>query len=100
MYTIGYPLLAVIQILDSILFLYTLLIIASAIVSWLRPDPYHPAIRILHKLTEPVYNRIRRYIPKTSQLDLAPLVALLAIMFIQQGILPIFNRIAEKMING
>ena len=101
MYILGYPLQAVVYIIDSILFLYTILIIASVVVSWLRLDPWHPAVRILSQLTTPVYRRVRPYLPRTGAIDLAPLAVLLLIMFVQQGILPIFYRFAANMVaNG
>ena len=100
MYIIGYPLLAVVEILNAILFFYTLVIIGSAIVSWLRPNPGHPAVRILNMLTAPLYSRLRRYVPRAGYIDLTPLAALLAIMFIQKGILPIFARLAHNLIGG
>ena len=98
MYIIGYPLLALVQILNGLLFLYTIVIIAQAILSWVNPDPYHPVVRILHRLTDPAYSRLRRYLPQTGTIDLTPLVLILAIMFIQQGILPVFARIAQQLI--
>ena len=100
MYIIGYPLLAVVEILNGLLFFYTLVIIASAVVSWLRPAHNHPVVNILNMLTFPVYMRLRRYVPKAGYIDLTPLAALLIIMFIQKGVLPIFARIAQSMIGG
>jgi len=100
MYILGYPLLAVVEILNALLFFYTLVIIASALVSWLRPNPHHPVVQILNRLTFPVYIKISRYVPRAGAIDLTPLAALLVIMFIQKGILPIFARIAHSLIGG
>lgn len=100
MYVIGYPLQALVQILSAVLFLYTIIIIASVVISWLRLDPWHPVVRVLHQLTAPVYRRVRRFLPRTGRIDLAPLGVLLAIMFIQQGILPIISRFAVSLIGG
>lgn len=100
MYIIGYPLLALVEIINGLLFMYTIIIIGSVIVSWLKPDPYHPAVRILTRLTEPLYMRIRRYMPRAGYIDLAPLAALLAIMFVQKGILPILARVAANLIGA
>lgn len=100
MYVIGYPLQALAHIISTILFLYTIIIIASAVISWLRLDPWHPAVKILNKLTVPVYRRVRPYMPRTGRIDLTPLAVLLVIMFIQQGILPIIMRFAASLIGG
>lgn len=100
MYVLGYPLQALAQIISAILFLYTIIIIASVVVSWLRLDPWHPVVRILGQLTTPVYRRVRPYLPRTGRIDLAPLAVLLVIMFIQQGILPIISRFAASLVGG
>ena len=98
MFIFGYPLQALVYILNSVLFLYTIVIIASVVTSWLRLDPWHPVMRVLNQLTTPVYRRIRPFLPQTGQIDLTPLVVMLLIMFIQQGVLPIFLRLATHLI--
>ena len=100
MYVIGYPLQALAQIISTLLFLYTIIIIASAVISWLRLDPWHPAVRVLNMLTTPVYKRLRPWVPRTGHIDLVPLVLLLLIMFVQQGILPIVSRFAANLVGG
>lgn len=101
MYAIGYPLNALLEIINSFLFFYTIIIIASSVVSWVNPDPYNPIVRILRALTDPLYKALRRYIPRTGQIDLTPLAALLLVMFIQRGVLPVLSRfIADNLLQG
>ncbi|PZT47663.1 hypothetical protein B6S12_07995 [Helicobacter valdiviensis] len=74
---------AVAQILSMVINLYIWVIIIAAIISWVRPDPYNPIVQILYKLTEPLYAKIRRLIPTViSGVDLAPLIVLLGLKFI------------------
>lgn len=42
----------------------------------------------LNKLLEPLYSRLRRILPNTHPLDLAPLVALIAVIALRSFILP------------
>ncbi|WP_390911532.1 YggT family protein [Pseudosulfitobacter sp. SM2401] len=42
----------------------------------------------LNRLLEPLYNRIRRFLPDTGTLDLAPLVALLIVILLTNSVLP------------
>ena len=42
----------------------------------------------LNRLLEPLYSRIRRIMPDTHPLDLAPLVALIAVIALRSFILP------------
>ncbi len=39
---------------------YIWIIFAAAIVSWMNPDPTHPAVKIIYRLTDPVFTRVRR----------------------------------------
>ena len=72
------------RVLDAVLNLYFWIVIVSAVLSWVNPDPYNPIVRILRNLTEPVFYRVRKWIPFTyvGGLDLSPVVVLLAIQFI------------------
>ncbi len=74
---------AVAMVLDTVLNLYFWIVIISALISWVNPDPYNPIVRILRNLTEPVFMRVRRWLPFVflGGLDLSPVVVLLAIQF-------------------
>ena len=83
---------AVADVLLLILQLYTYVIIAAVIASWLVGfgiiNSYNPlargVLRALHGLTEPVLGPIRRMMPALGGLDLSPLVALILIYFLQR----------------
>ncbi|MDY3201412.1 MAG: YggT family protein [Arcobacter sp.] len=68
----------------TIIFLYKWIIIISAILSWVRPDPYNPIVQMLYRLTEPAYAFVRRYIPTVvAGMDLAPLILIFALIFLE-----------------
>lgn len=68
----------------TIIFLYKWIVIISALLTWIRPDPYNPIVQMLYRLTEPVYAKIRQYIPTTfGGLDLAPLILIFALIFLE-----------------
>ncbi|EMG29623.1 YggT family protein [Campylobacter showae] len=76
---------AVGSILRIIISAYTWIIIGAAIISWVRPDPYNPIVQLLHRLTEPVYAAIRRVIPTVfGGIDIAPIIVLLSLQFIDR----------------
>ncbi|HIP46753.1 MAG TPA: YggT family protein, partial [Campylobacterales bacterium] len=59
--------------------------IISALITWVNPDPSNPVVQVLRRLTEPVYSFIRRYIPTAiGGIDLAPIIVIFAIIFLQQ----------------
>ena len=72
-------------ILDNLLGLYFWVVIASALISWVNPDPYNVIVRTLRNLTEPAFYRIRKWMPFTyfNGIDLSPVVLLVAIRFVQ-----------------
>ena len=76
---------AVASTLIMILELYKWVIIISALITWVNPDPSNPIVQILRRLTEPVYSFIRRYVPTIiGGIDLAPIIIIFAIFFVQQ----------------
>ena len=76
---------AIIYVVDTLLTIYSFVVIVACLISWVNPDPYNPIVRILRNLTEPVLWRIRKYLPFTyvSGLDLSPVVLLLGIQLIR-----------------
>jgi YggT family protein len=82
------------DVLLIILDLYTYVIIAAVIASWLTGfgviNTYNPAaraiLRALNALTEPVFAPIRRLVPSMGGLDLTPMIALFLIIFLQRWI--------------
>ena len=68
----------------SIIFLYKWVIIISALLTWVRPDPYNTIVQMLYKLTEPAYALVRRYIPTVfGGIDLAPIILIFALIFLE-----------------
>ncbi|RRD70218.1 MULTISPECIES: YggT family protein [unclassified Desulfovibrio] len=78
---------AVALVLGSLLNLYFWVVIIAALLTWVRPDPYNPIVRTLRALTEPVFYRVRKWLPFTYSggMDFSPLIVLLGI--------ELFNRI-------
>lgn len=44
-------------------------------------------MQLLHKLTDPVYSRLRRFIPPIGGIDLTPLVVMIGLSFLRQIII-------------
>ena len=75
---------SVLTVLFSVIFLYKWVVIISALLSWVRPDPYNPIVQMLYRLTEPAYAKIRSIIPTTfGGIDLAPLILIFALIFLK-----------------
>ncbi len=82
---------SILQILLLILDVAWFIMIAHIVMSWLISfsvlNLHQPFVRQvwdgLNRLLEPVYGRIRSFLPQTGGLDLAPLVALIAVYAIR-----------------
>ena len=77
---------AIAAVLGSLLNIYMWIVIIAALITWVRPDPYNVIVRTLRMLTEPVFYRVRKWLPftYTSGLDFSPVVVLIAIVLLNQ----------------
>ena len=75
----------------QILKLYTYIVIANVIVSWLVAFNVlntsnrfvYMVLEFTYKLTEPILNKIRGFLPNLGSLDISPVVLLLLLWFIE-----------------
>ncbi len=101
MFILANLLLAVGRILDILLTIYMWIVIISAIISWVNPDPYNPIVRLLHAVTEPVYRRIRRIIgSRLGIIDISPMIVILAIVFVKYFFIQSLIELAYKLKGG
>lgn len=81
---------SLVNFIGWLLSLYSWVIIAAALITWVSPDPRNPVVQFLFRVTEPVLRPVRQLLPpwKTGGLDLSPLIVLIAIQFVERVILP------------
>jgi YggT family protein len=82
----------VIWIINFVFQLLTVLILIRAILSWIRPDPYHPAVRLLRQVTDPILLPIQRVVPPLGGIDISPVVALILIELIRRVVVSVLLR--------
>jgi YggT family protein len=66
--------------------IYIVIIIARAVISFVRPDPYNPAVRALYRLTEPILHPIRRTLMKATGnigIDFSPAIAIILLLILR-----------------
>jgi YggT family protein len=72
---------------------YEFLILIRVLLSWVNINPYrpaidHPLVDLLHRITDPVLQPLRRIIPPLGgALDLSPVVALILLEILRQVVL-------------
>ena len=90
-------LIALAFILDQALQLYMWVIIIAALITWVQPNPYNPVVMFLERITEPVLRPIRRILPPIG-LDISPVIAIFAIMFVRMVIPPTLRDFAYSIV--
>ena len=76
---------ALAHILEALLNIIYWLVVIRALVSWVNPDPNNALVQFLSKTTDPILEPIRRRLPLNFRfgIDISPLIAILAIMFLK-----------------
>lgn len=98
MFVIGYFLDASATVLHFVLYIYMLVVIAHALLSWVSPDPYNPIVRFLNSATEPVLYRIRRVVPlNTGSIDFTPMILILALYFLDSFLVPVLLTFGHRL---
>ena len=78
-------------LVDSVINIYIWLIIINVILSWLvafnvlntQNRFVFAVLNVTHQLTDPVLNKIRRFIPNLGSIDISPVVLILLLIFIR-----------------
>ena len=83
--------IAIFYLALQILKLYSYVVIANVIVSWLiafnilntQNRFVYSILELSYRLTDPILNKIRRFLPDFGSLDISPIILLLLIWFIE-----------------
>jgi len=62
---------------------YSLVVLASVVLSWIRLDEDNPLVKIVGALTEPILGPIRRILPDFGGIDFSPMLLLLGLRFLR-----------------
>lgn len=87
------------ELIDSVLFIYMMIVIVAVLLTWVNPDPYNPIVRTLRALTEPVFYRVRRMLPFLDMggIDLSPVAVILFIGFLRFVVPTLLVRLANSI---
>ena len=83
--------IAIFYLLLQILKLYSYVVIANVIISWLiafnilntQSRFVYSILEFTYRLTDPFLDKIRRFLPNLGTLDISPIILLLLIWFIE-----------------
>lgn len=77
-----------VQMIDLLTNLLTILIVIWTIVSWILP-PYHPLREALDRVVEPMLAPIRRIMPATGPIDFSPMVLIILLILVSRILMTI-----------
>ena len=83
--------IAIFYLILQILKLYSYVIIANVVISWLiafnilntQNRFVYSILEMTYRLTDPILNKIRHFLPNLGSLDISPIILLLLIWFIE-----------------
>ena len=83
--------IAIFYLALQILKLYSYVVIANVVISWLiafnilntQNRFVYSILELSYRLTDPILNKIRRFLPHLGSLDISPIILLLLIWFIE-----------------
>ena len=83
--------IAIFYLVLQILKLYSYVVIANVLISWLiafnvlntQNRFVYSILEMTYRLTDPILHRIRRFMPNLGSLDISPIILLLLIWFIE-----------------
>jgi YggT family protein len=85
-------------VIDYGLQIYSWIVIARVVISWVNADPYNPIVRAIYSLTEPVLYRIRQALPVfAGGIDFSPIVVFMGILFLQSFLVQTLHQLALRM---
>ena len=82
---------AIYLLVYELLNIYKYIVIANVIISWLvafnilntQNRFVYSILELSYRLTDPILNKIRRFLPNLGSLDISPIILLLLIWFIE-----------------
>ena len=83
--------IAIFYLALQILKLYSYVVLANVVISWLvafnvlntQNRFVYSILEMTYRLTDPILNRIRSFLPNLGSLDISPIILLLLIWFIE-----------------
>ncbi len=95
---LGIVLLQISGLFTGIINVYIWVVIITALLSFVNPDPFNPIVQFLYRVTNPAYSFVRRFIRTSfNGLDLAPLIIIIGLQVVVILLNFVFTVIAKAI---
>jgi YggT family protein len=76
---------AITRLIATVIYIETLLILVRVAISWFpQIDPWHPLVRLLRAVVDPVLLPFRRLLPTFGGIDFSPVLAIIVLTWLGQ----------------
>ncbi len=79
---------SVLGVLGLLITIYYWGILVMIIASWVAPSSSHPALTLLHEITDPVMAPFRKILPSMGGLDLSPMIVIMVLHVLKNYLMP------------
>ncbi|MGE7997183.1 YggT family protein [Lysinibacillus sp. NPDC093190] len=83
------------QYVSIAFYVYSLMLVAYVLMSWVPAVQNSSVGRILAKLCEPYLGIFRKFIPPIGMIDISPIVAIFLLNYIQKGLFIVIFKIFD-----
>ena len=83
-------------VVNIVIIVYIWIIILRALISWVNPDPFNPAVKFLRDVTDPVLIPARRLFPFGGMIDLSPIIVILILLFLRIVIVQLLLNLSQS----
>ncbi|MDD5424032.1 MAG: YggT family protein [Candidatus Omnitrophica bacterium] len=98
MFAISNLIILAARLIEIFLQMWCFMIILRAFISWVNPDPFHPLVQFLNRMTDPVLAPFRKFMPPLGPIDISPMIAVILIYSVQKYFLvPTLMELAMRM---
>ena len=71
------------RLIATLIDLYSVVVLAAVIMSWVHADRRHPLVQWVFNATEPALAPIRRIMPSSAGLDFSPMILLVLLRILR-----------------
>lgn len=98
-FVLGRFIYSVAFVLDQLLWIYLVVLVITALLSFVNPDPRNPIVGFLHAVTDPVLYWVRRRFPFliVGRIDFSPLAVILAIQVARMVLVDSLYQLAYRI---
>jgi len=83
MSSLGVAILQLGGLFTGVINIYIWVVIIAALISFVNPDPYNPIVQFLHRITQPAYALVRKFMRTNfNGMDIAPLVIVIGLQVV------------------